>query len=200
MEKLHKDKVVSITKLHEENRDLQLKLENYENQLTGCISLTESKKLVSSNDYLTREVTKLRSECHHNKDMVFVLSRQVETFSKTKDANAQQLEILNSILSNASSENDGKIELSKIAHQLQIHKLQSIYYYKKYVQTMQESDLVKLAHMDLEKNLDIKNKQELDTNMRFTHLSSEYDELRNANNLISRGYLTIEKYDELKDL
>lgn len=65
---------------------------------------------------------------------------------------------------------------------------------------MQESDLVKLAHMDLEKNLDTKNKQELDTNMRFTHLSSEYDELRNANNLISRGYLTIEKYDELKDL
>lgn len=60
--------------------------------------------------------------------MVFVLSRQVETFAKVKDANAQQLEILNSILSNASSENDGKIELSKIAHQLQIHKLQSIYY------------------------------------------------------------------------
>ena len=50
MEKLHKDKVASVTKLHEENRNLQLKLENYEKQLAGCISMQESKKLVSSND------------------------------------------------------------------------------------------------------------------------------------------------------
>lgn len=38
---------------------------------------------------------------------------------------------------------------------------------------MQESDLVKLAHMDLEKTLDTQNKHELDTNMRFTQLSNE---------------------------
>jgi hypothetical protein len=125
-EKLHKEKVASITKLHEENKDLQLKLEQYEKNLQGCISVEESKKLTSSNDYLTREVTKIRSECHHNKDLVSVLSRQVKTHTSMKDANAQQLEILNSILSNASAENDDKIELSKIAHQLQIHKLQSI--------------------------------------------------------------------------
>lgn len=52
---------------------------------------------------------------------------------------------------------------------------------------MQESDLVKLAHMDLEKTLDAQTKHELETNMRFTHLSTEYDELRNAHNLIARG-------------
>jgi len=52
---------------------------------------------------------------------------------------------------------------------------------------MQESDLVKLAHMDLEKTLDGKTKEEMDSSMRFTRLSADYDELRNANNLITRG-------------
>lgn len=115
----------------------------------------------------------MRSECHHNKDLVSVLSRQVKTYTSMKDANTQQLEILNSILSNASAENDNKIELSKIAHQLQIHRLQSIYYYKKYVQTMQEADIVKLAHMDLEKTFDNKNKNEIEANMRFSRLSAD---------------------------
>lgn len=49
-EKMHKDKVSSITKLHEENKDLQLKLQQYEKQLQGCISVEESKKLTASND------------------------------------------------------------------------------------------------------------------------------------------------------
>jgi len=49
-EKMHKDKVSNISKLHEENKDLQLKLEQYEKQLQGCISVEESKKLTTSND------------------------------------------------------------------------------------------------------------------------------------------------------
>jgi hypothetical protein len=38
---------------------------------------------------------------------------------------------------------------------------------------MQESDLVKLAHMDLEKNLDSKNREDLDTGMKFSRLSAD---------------------------
>lgn len=38
---------------------------------------------------------------------------------------------------------------------------------------MQEADIVKLAHMDLEKTFDAKNKEEIDANLRFSRMSAD---------------------------
>jgi hemoglobin-like flavoprotein len=81
----------------------------------------------SNNDYLTREMTRLRSENYKYKDLMFVLTRQVETFTKMKDHNQQQIEVLNNALNTMASETENKESIAKLVNEVSVHKLQSLY-------------------------------------------------------------------------
>jgi len=73
-------------------------------------------------------MTKLRSENHKQKDLIFVLSRQIESINKIKDQNKQQLELLNNTINALSSERtEDNNYISSIVQELNVTRLQSIY-------------------------------------------------------------------------
>jgi len=125
-EKLTEEKSNRLANMHEEHENLRLNLQKYESELTGRISQAESKKLTSDNDYLVREMTKLRGENHKYKDLMFVLSRQVETQNKMRDHNSVQVEILNNALNTIVSEKDNSDAWVKLVNEVDVHRLQSI--------------------------------------------------------------------------
>jgi predicted membrane chloride channel (bestrophin family) len=71
-------------------------------------------------------MTKLRGENHKYKDLMFVLSRQVETQNKMRDHNSVQVEILNNALNTIVSEKDNSDAWVKLVNEVDVHRLQSI--------------------------------------------------------------------------
>lgn len=127
VDKVLMDKSERIARMQQECELLRIKLQQYESELTDRIGKDESKKLKTDNDYLTREITKLRSENHKQKDMLFVLSRQVETHNKMKEHNSKQIEILNNALNTMAADKDDNQAIAKMVNELSVQKLQAIY-------------------------------------------------------------------------
>lgn len=75
---------------------------------------------------MVREVTKLRSELFKNKDIIAILTRQVDSFRKLKIHTNAQMELLTNTINNISSDNDCYNNMNKSIQELNVVKLQNI--------------------------------------------------------------------------
>jgi len=95
-----------------------------------------------------------------------------------RDHNAVQVEILNNALNTIVTEKDNTEAWAKLVNEVDVHRLQAIYYYRKYDQLLQESDHIKLQNLHLESDFDVLTKKERDSCLGLRDLTTDYENLK----------------------